>query len=139
MKELGILNRGIAKIISEQGHRDLLMVCDAGFSIPVGMEVIDVSISENKPGVVEILNELKKYFSVEKMIMANETKSVSPTLFKKISNVWSDNMEVELLDQVVFRQKSKEVKAVIRTGEFSAFGNVILVSGAGGRWYCEND
>jgi D-ribose pyranase len=73
------------------------------------------------------------------MIMANETKSVSPTLFKKISNVWSDNMEVELLDQVVFRQKSKEVKAVIRTGEFSAFGNVILVSGAGGRWYCEND
>lgn len=48
MKELGIINRGIEKVISEQGHKDLLMVCDAGFSIPYGIEVVDVSLGENQ-------------------------------------------------------------------------------------------
>ena len=114
MKELGIINRGIEKVISEQGHKDLLMVCDAGFSIPYGIEVVDVSLGENKPMVVEILNELKKYFSVEKLIMAKETKQISPTLFRSISNVWGESMEVEVVDHDELKQMSKDIKAVIR-------------------------
>ncbi len=35
------------------------------------------------------------------------------------------------------KKLSREVKAVIRTGDFTAYGNVILVSGAGVRWYME--
>jgi D-ribose pyranase len=136
MKEIGILNREIAKVLSEQGHQDLLMVVDAGFAIPKGQEVIDLSLSENKPMVVDVLTELKKFFSVEKMIMARQTKEISPTLFNAISNVWE--ADVELIDHSVLRQKSKEVKAIIRTGDFTAYGNVILVSGDGDRWYCEN-
>ena len=84
MKELGIINRGLAKIISEQGHHDLLMVVDAGFAIPKGLEVVDLSLAENKPVVMEVLTEIEKYFSVEKMIIANQTKEISPTLFSKI-------------------------------------------------------
>jgi D-ribose pyranase len=137
MKEIGIINRGLAKIISEQGHHDLLMVVDAGFAIPKGLEVVDLSFAENKPMVIEVLTEIEKYFSVEKMIMANQTKEISPTLFSKIKNVWGGNIDVDMIDHSEFRQKAKEVKAVIRTGDFTAYGNVILVSGAGERWYCE--
>ena len=137
MKEVGIINRGIAKILSEQGHQDLLMVCDAGFSIPKEIEVIDVSVSENNPRVLELLNELKKYFSVEKMIIAKETKERNPTLFIDMSKVFGEEMEVEVIDHSELKQRSKDVKAVIRTGDFTAYGNVILVSGAGERWYLE--
>ena len=44
MKEVGIINRDIAAVISEQGHGDLLMVTDAGFAIPLGVEVIDLAL-----------------------------------------------------------------------------------------------
>lgn len=139
MKEVGIVNRGIAKIISEQGHNDLLMVVDAGFAIPKDLEVVDLSLSENVPMVLDVLAELKKYYSVEKMIMAQQTKDANPTLFSKISNVWGESMDVEVVDHAELKESAKEVKAVIRTGDFTAYGNVILVSGAGNRWFCENE
>lgn len=139
MKEIGIINSKIARIISEQGHGDLLMVADAGFAIPKGLEVVDLSLSENVPLVLDVLAVLKKYYSVEKMIMAQQTKDTNPTLFSKVSKVWGENMNLEVIEHAEFKNKAKEVKAVIRTGDFTAYGNVILVSGAGDRWYRENE
>ena len=137
MKELGIINRSIAKMLSEKGQNDLLMVVDAGFAIPKEVEVVDISLGENKPMVLEVLAELRKFFSVEKMIMANQTKKVSPSLFDAISISFGENIPVEIIDHTELKQLAKTVKAVIRTGDFTAYGNVILVSGAGDRWYCE--
>lgn len=137
MKEVGVLNRGLAMAISKQGHGDLLMVTDAGFAIPIGVEVIDLSIEENKPMVLEVLAMLKKYFSVEKMIMANQTKDVSPTLFSNISKAFGEGVAVDTVEHSAIKEMSKTVKAVIRTGDFTAYGNVILVSGAGNRWKVE--
>lgn len=137
MKEFGIINREIAAAISKQGHMDLLMVVDAGFAIPSHIEVIDISIAENKPTVPEVLSELKKYFSVEKMVMATQTKNVSPTLFTNISKAFGEGVPVETIDHSALKEMSKTVKTVIRTGDFTAYGNVILVSGAGTRWKVE--
>lgn len=137
MKEIGIINRGIATAISKQGHTDLLMVVDAGFAIPDDREVIDISLAMNKPTVMDVLAELKKFFSVERMIMANQTKNVSPTLFENISQSFGTGIIVETVDHSVIREMSKTVKTVIRTGDFTAYGNVILVSGAGNRWIVE--
>ena len=85
MKELGTINREISRVISHQGYGDLLMVVDAGFPIPSNLDVIDISLGENNPMVVDILDEINKFFSVEKMILANQTRSTNPFLFKKIT------------------------------------------------------
>jgi len=137
MKEVGTINRDLAAIISQQGHGDLLMVTDAGFAIPKELKVLDLSLDENKPTVPEVLETLKKVFSVEKMIMAKETEQCSPTLFKNISKMWGDDIPVETMPHSELKEMSRKVKAVIRTGDFTAFGNVILVSGCGTRWYVE--
>jgi len=139
MKETGAINRGIDAAISKQGHGDLLMVTDAGFAIPLGVEVIDLSLDENKPMVVEVLEMLKKFYSVEKMIMANETKKISPTLFSNISKAFGDGIPVETIEHSALKEMSKTVKTVVRTGDFTAYGNVILVSGAGNRWKVERN
>lgn len=115
------------------------MVCDAGFATPKDVEVIDISIKENQPLVVEFLNELKKYYSVEKIILAEQTKNINPGYFKKIISVFDEAPEVKTIDHQELKQLSKSVKAIIRTGDFTAYANVILVSGAGGRWYMEKD
>jgi D-ribose pyranase len=137
MKEIGLINRNLAKVVAEQGHQDLLMVVDAGFAIPLGVETIDISLSENNPMVVDVLTVLKKFHSVEKMILAKQTKETNPSLFNKISTAWGNDIEIEVVEHSELKQISKTVKAVIRTGDFTAFGNVILVSGAGNRWFCE--
>ena len=138
MKEVGVLNRAVANAIAKQGHQDLLMVTDAGFAIPLGVEVIDLSLEENKPMVLEVLAMLRKNFSVEKMVMANQTQKTSPTLFENISNAFGEGIQVETVDHSTLKEMSKTVKTAIRTGDFTAYGNVILVSGAGNRWFFEN-
>lgn len=137
MKEIGILNRKISRVISEQGHQDLLMVVDAGFATPLEIEVIDISLCKNNPMVIDVLSELRKFFSVEKMFIAKETQHKNPTLFNDITMMWGKKVDVEVVEHVALKEMSKKVKAIIRTGDFTAFGNVILVSGAGDRWYME--
>lgn len=137
MVETGVLNRNVASAITKQGHGDLLMVTDAGFAIPLGVEVIDIALEENKPMVLEVLAMLKKHYSVEKMFMANQTKETSPSLFENISNAFGEGIPVETVDHSQMKEMSKNVKMIIRSGDFTAYGNVILVSGAGDRWYCE--
>ena len=139
MKEIGLLNRELSRYISQQGHQDLLMVVDAGFAIPKDLDVVDLALSINVPTVPQVLAVLKDYYSVEKMIIAHETENISPTLFDKIRNSFGVNMEVELVEHNILKSKSKELKLVIRTGDFTAYGNVILVSGAGDRWYLEKN
>jgi D-ribose pyranase len=138
MNEVGLINRNLAKVVAEQGHQDLLMVVDAGFAIPLGVETIDISLGENKPMVLDVLAELRKFHSVEKMILAKQTKHTNPTLFNKISTIWGNDIDIEVVDHPELKQISKTVKAIVRTGDFTAFGNVILVSGAGDRWFSEN-
>ncbi len=139
MKEIGIVNFKIATVISEQGHGDMLLITDAGFAIPPDVEVIDISLSENVPMVVDVLKELEKYFSVETMYMSIETQEVNPSHFNEVSGAFGPGVEVETMPHADLKKLSKEVKAVIRTSDFTAYGNVILESGAGDRWYVEND
>ncbi len=139
MNEIGCINREVAYALAKQGHGDLLMVTDAGFAIPSGIDVIDLSVSENKPMVLEILAMLNKFHSVEKVIIASQTKQVNPTLFTNISKAFGGTVQAEIVDHSQLKELSKTVKTVIRTGDFTAYGNVILVSGAGDRWYLENN
>ncbi|MEI6604745.1 MAG: D-ribose pyranase [Verrucomicrobiota bacterium] len=137
MKEIGIINRELARVLSAQGHGDMLMVVDAGFAIPKHADVVDISLTENCPMLIDTLQVLKHFFSVEKLIFADKTQEVSPTLFNNITGLFGEDVPVEIVTHPQIKEISRNVKAVIRTGDFTAYANVILVSGAGPRWYCE--
>jgi D-ribose pyranase len=137
MKKKGILNRDISNILSMIGHKDTICVCDAGFPIPQQVKCVDVSLSDNKPGLIEVLSILLEDFIVEKVVIAEETKKVSPTMYNKIIKLFP-NVEIELIPHDEFKIRSNSCKGIIRTGEFTSFSNVILVSGVDSeRWYQE--
>jgi D-ribose pyranase len=111
------------------GHMDELIVCDAGFPIPLGVCTVDISLAKDKPTVLELLEELTKHFSVEKLVMADETKNVSPTRFSAIVGLFPKDIPVETIPHTDFKQRSAKVKAIIRTGDFTAYSNLLLVYG----------
>ena len=137
MRETGIVNREICDILSTLGHTDEVIVCDAGFAIPTGVRTIDVSLAENKPTVPDVLAELKKHFSVERLIISEETQKVVPSRFKELAKSFGKGVAVEIITQSEIRARARTVKAVIRTGDFTAYSNILLVSGGGSRWYME--
>ena len=137
MKEIGLLNSEIADVIARLGHMDEMIVCDAGFPIPLGVRTVDIALAVNQPTVTEVLKVLLHDFSVEKIVIADETRAHSPSMFAEIIELFGPGVAVETEPHTAFKQRSRNVKAIIRTGDFTAYSNVLLVSGSGGRWYVE--
>jgi D-ribose pyranase len=94
-------------------------------------------LEENIPTVLDVLKVFKKHFSVETIVLSNETREVSPTRFKAITeNYWKD-AEIETITHLEFRKRARGVRAIVRTADFTAYSNVLLISGPGDRWYLE--
>ena len=72
-------------------------------------------------------------------MLAEETKKHSPTMFEQLTGLFDKNVTVECIPHIEFKQRSKGVKAVVRTGDFTAYTNILLVSGAGPRWFVEQE
>ncbi len=137
MKETGLLNIEISDAIAHLGHMDEIIICDAGFPIPAGLRTIDLALKINQPTTLEVLTEILKHFSVEKIVLAEETQKHSPTMFARLTGLFDKDVTVECVPHIEFKQRSKSVKAVVRTGDFTAYANILLVSGAGPRWFVE--
>ena len=137
MKEIGFLNGQIDAALTRQGHMDLMMVVDAGFPVPDHVELIDVALKGDVPTVPDLLEELKKVHSVEKLVLAEETRKHNPGYFDRVTSDYWPSAAIEVMPHDELKQRSHEVKTIIRTGDFTAWANVILVSGAGDRWKLE--
>jgi D-ribose pyranase len=137
MKETGLLNTEVSDVISHLGHMDELIVCDAGFPIPLGIRTVDISLKVNQPTTLEVLSEILQHFSVEKIILAEETQKHSPSMFAQLTGLFDKSVAVETMPHTDFKLRSRGVKAIVRTGDFTAYSNILLVSGAGPRWFVE--
>jgi D-ribose pyranase len=135
MKEVGMLNGAIDSALSRQGHMDVMMVVDAGFPCPDTVELIDIALREGEPSVLDVLSEIKAVHSVEKVVIAEETQEHNPSHVEKVSELFG--VEVEIIPHTELKARSHSAKTIVRTGDFTAWGNVMLISGAGDRWQME--
>ncbi|PLV58292.1 D-ribose pyranase [Thermotoga sp. KOL6] len=132
MKKTGILNSEISKIVAEMGHMDLLTIADLGFPIPQGVKKVDLVIDNGRPGLLEVVEVILKELKVEKIILAEEMKTVnSSTLQKLVELIEEINgpVKVEFVPHEEFKKISRDSKGIIRTGANVPYSNVILVGG----------
>lgn len=125
----GILNPQIAKILADIGHMDTLVVSDAGLPIPGHVERVDLAWKPNEPGYIEVLSEILKHIVVEKAILAKELKTVSPDMHNEIIQTLPKDLPIEYVEHIELKEKTKDTRAVIRTGEFTPYPSIILVAG----------
>ena len=138
MTETGILNRDIAAEMAKMGHTDKLLIADAGLAIPNTTKVIDLSLAPNVPTAVDVLKVILEHFSVEGYILSQATLDVSPSREQAFRDCLGADLPCEVVSHPHFRDDlTKEVKFAIRTADFTANSNIILISAGGPRWYCE--
>jgi len=66
---------------------------------------------------------------VAKIILAEEIRSVSPEMHAAILARFSEKVAVEYVLHPAFTRPTANSRAVVRTGECTAYANVILCSG----------
>lgn len=130
MKKGGILNSDISRVLSYMGHTDWLCIGDCGLPIPDEVERIDLALEFGVPTFMKTLEVVAKDMKIEKIILAEEIKTQNEKVLSEINELFKDqNIEVEFVSHAELKAKTKECKAVIRTGETTPYANIILQSG----------
>ena len=128
MKKIGTLNQSLSEVIAGLGHQDLLVVADAGLPIAIGTQRIDLALTQGTPGFLETVKVILEEIKVERAIVAEEMLKVSPSVYEQLQSLLT-GVAVETIPHEEFKQRTRSARAVVRTGEFTPFANVILVSG----------
>lgn len=129
MRKTVLLNSDISSVISRMGHTDMLTIGDCGLPIPQNVQRIDLALKLGVPAFLETLDTVLQELCVEKIILAEEIKTVSPEMHAAILERFSEKVQVEYVPHTDFKQATAFSRAIVRTGECTAYANVILVSG----------
>lgn len=129
MKRDGILNKELVTLISELRHGHHIMITDVGFPTPNNARIIDLAITKGLPTIELILKLIDSEMVSEKIIYAKELRTNNPSLYKKVLNIFPDADKEEVLHTELIEKYSDNIKCFIHTGEYSPWGNIILVSG----------
>ncbi len=115
-------------MIAGMGHNDMLVIGDAGLPIPGGVKRIDLAVKQGVPGFLETLETILLEIKLDKVIIARETFEISPDVGSRLRELFKDTLIVEVSHEEL-KKLSAEARAVVRTGEFTPYANIILVSG----------
>ncbi len=128
MKKIGVLNRELSEVIARMGHNDMLVIGDAGLPIPACTQRIDLALSKNIPGFIDTVKTIGLELEVDQVIIAEETGKTSPQIEKSLLEIFPE-AKVKKITHEELKNLCADAIAVVRTGEFTPYANVILVSG----------
>jgi D-ribose pyranase len=128
MKKTGVINAPISAVIAELGHTDTLTIADAGLPIPKDVHRIDLALSEGIPGFIDTLRVILSEMQVEKVIVADEMEQNSPSILTNIQHLLGE-IPIDFVPHQQFKNLINSSRAIIRTGEFTPYANIILISG----------
>ena len=115
-------------MITTMGHYDLLVVADAGLPIPIDADCIDLVVDKDIPTVLQILKLLSSELEVEEFYVAEEGNAMNKSQYLAVEKIFPHASKISIPHSSL-KEKVKGAKAVIRTGDFSPYSNVILSSG----------
>lgn len=128
MKKRGILHPELSRVIAELGHTDTIVIADAGLPIPNGSARIDLAVVEGVPPFLTVLQAVLEEMQVEEATIAEEMVEVSPELYAQVMDMLGSVPVNQVIHQA-FKLRTQDARAVIRTGEFTPYANVILHAG----------
>ncbi|UCD43369.1 MAG: D-ribose pyranase [Chloroflexota bacterium] len=128
MKKVGTLNQPLSEVIAGLGHMDQLVIGDAGLPIPLETQRIDLALTQGVPSFLETLRVILEEIQVEGAIVAEEMIDVSPDIYKKVKELLPE-IPLDSIPHTEFKRQTRGARAVVRTGEFTPYANIILISG----------
>jgi D-ribose pyranase len=127
MKTGTILNPDLCEAIASMGHTDMLCVADAGLPIPDDVWRIDLALTKGIPAFLDTLRVILTDFRPQEVIVAAEMAKISPAMLEQVKAALG-SVPFRTVPHTEFKEMTHDVKAVVRTGEFTPYCNVILVA-----------
>ncbi|MEI7729499.1 MAG: RbsD/FucU family protein [Verrucomicrobiota bacterium] len=128
MLKTGILNPRINDLLSRVRHTNTFVISDRGFPFWPQIETVDISLVDDLPTVLQVLNAIRPNFVLGKAWMAREflehnTPATQLAFAKALKGVTLTHEP-----HVEFKKRVPQAIGLIRTGDTTQYANMILES-----------
>jgi simple sugar transport system permease protein/D-ribose pyranase len=125
-----ILNAELSHAVASVGHTDRLMVVDAGFPIPEDAWRIDLALTRGVPELSTVLEAIHDELIPERVLYADDVPEMNPDFDAFLRELYDGSgAALETVPHEAILDHGEGAKAIVRTGEFLPWGNVVIQCG----------
>jgi D-ribose pyranase len=131
MIQTGILNPHVLDLVARVRHTNTLVIADWAFPYWPQIETVDISLTAGIPTVLDVLEALKPNYKVGRIWQASEfVECNGPEVIGRFDASFArfPGAVVERLAHLDFKRLVPSAIGLIRTGDPTAYGNLILES-----------
>ncbi|MET7747610.1 RbsD/FucU domain-containing protein [Micromonospora sp. NPDC005367] len=120
MRPDGVWHPRLLAVLAEAAHGDLIVIADAGLPVPPGVESIDLLWRRGEPPFLAVLAAVLDECVVERATVAAERGGGWDVL---------RDIPTEIVPHDELKRLTRRARVVVRTGEATAYANVVLHAG----------
>lgn len=128
MLQSGILNPHVLQLIARIRHTNTLVIADWAFPFWPQIETVDISLTRGIPNVLDVLDLLTPVFKIGRIWQADEFLATNPQ--ETVNRFAKSFGKIPLTREphVEFKKRVPQAIGLIRTGDPTPYGNIILES-----------
>ena len=128
MLKSGILNPHVLDLVARIRHTNTLVISDWAFPFWPQIETVDISLTHGIPSILDVLDLLTPVFQVGRIWQADEfLANNTPETVDRFAKSFGE-IPVTREAHVAFTQRVPRAIGLIRTGDATPYGNLILES-----------
>lgn len=128
MIQSGILNPQLLSLLARVRHTNTLVVADRGFPFWPTIETVDISLVDGVPTVLDVLRAVLSNLQIGKAWMAREFVEHNTLETKQAFATVLGGIDLAYEPHPVFKTRVPKAIGLIRTGDTTQYGNIILES-----------
>ncbi len=128
MLKTGILNPSINSLLSRVRHTNTLVIADRGFPFWPEIEIIDISLVDNLPRVLDVVKAVLANFAIGAAFMAEEFKTSNDSETQTAFVNALAPLAIQFEPHPLFKTRVPKAIGLIRTGDTTQYANLIIES-----------
>jgi D-ribose pyranase len=129
MLKTGLINPLVLSLLARVRHTNVLVIADRGFPFWPQVETIDLSLVDDVPTVLDVLRAIRPNFIVARAWMAEEFLAHNDAAAAARFAEALQGIDLVREPHADFKRRVPSATGLIRTGDTTAYANVILESG----------
>ena len=124
----GIINPQLLSLISRIRHTNTLVIADAAFPFWNMIETVDLTLVRGVPTIPQVLDALLPNWKCGDIWMAEEFLSTNPEEVQETFERCCCGIRRQFEPHLTFKKRVPSAIGLIRTGDTTAYGNMVLES-----------
>jgi len=124
-----ILNPHLLSLLARVRHTNALVIADRGFPFWPQIETLDISLTDDVPTVLQVLEAIRHDFRAVAAYMAREFRDHNSSRIRSQFAKALEGISTTHEPHVDFKKRVPSAVGLIRTGDTIQYANIILISG----------